>query len=172
MGAPTVQEAIERALADARQDYDAAGVIVVTSFEATHAIDASEPALREAIYTIFRGLPARIAPGASLFIGTVDRAGGDVELVWEARERVGVGDPGARGVRETLRAGPYGDLYELAMLGLESICRARAGYIERESPSGKGNVTSVVATTMRDQVIRRFSFVFAGPHDRYPGAER
>ena len=120
-----VNAAIERALADSADRYEERGILVIKHLEATVRLSTHEPILDEALYTLFRALPERVAAGATLFISTLDRAGGDVELVWEARE-LPTGPEG--GARSPLGGGPYADLLELALEGLEAHCRVRASH--------------------------------------------
>ena len=152
-----VNQAVRDALRDAQDAYAARGILVVPSLDATVTLATHDRLLYQAIYTIFRGLPARLAPGASLFVSTADRAGGDVELTWEAREDPGhapaVPDPDPRIL---LRHGPYGDLLEVAMLGLGSFCRVRAAAMERPEPA---RPLSATALDLSPKVRRRFSFL-------------
>lgn len=127
-----VNGSIRRALRDGAPAYAERGIIVVEHLDATARLDTVDPVLDEAIYTIFRGLPYRLSPGATLVVSTHDRAGGDIELLWEARELV---DPGV--VSEPLRQGPHADLLELALDGLATFCRARGAH-EDHQPIGAG----------------------------------
>ena len=165
--ASTVNDAVQRALADAAAVVEARGILVGPRLEATVALENEPPALHQAVYTLFRGLPERLPPGATLYVTTRDRAGGDVELTWEAREAP---LPGDAAPREALRQGPYGDLLELALLGLESICRARAGLLERPAQRG-GSGSSALAPEVGTMVRRRFAFLIPGrsrdPRGRY-----
>lgn len=160
--ASTVNAAIKQALADAAGVLRERGILVVARLDATVPLENEPPALHQAVYTIFRGLPERLPRGATLYVTTRDRAGGDVELVWEAREDP---PPLDASPREALRQGPYGDLLELALLGLESICRARAGLLERpEAPAPASS--SALAPDVAGKVRRRFAFLIPGrPHD-------
>lgn len=130
-----VNRAVRDALRDGLAAYEDRGVLVLLHLDATVELRTEEPALYQAVYTIFRGIPDRLAPGATLFVRTRDRAGGDIELSWEARE---VPPDKATQVeptpRQALRHGPYGDLLELALAGLESFCRVRAGLLEDADP--------------------------------------
>jgi hypothetical protein len=152
-----VNQAVSAALRDAGEAYAARGVLVVPSLEARARLATHDRLLYSSIYTIFRGLPARLAPGTTLYVSTTDRAGGDVELAWEARE-----DPSAAPVtpepdpRVLLGAGPYGDLLEVAMHGLDAFCRVRAAASERaDAPRG----LSATALDLSPKVRRRFSFL-------------
>lgn len=123
--------AIERALRDGDSAYATRGILVLPHLEATTLLDEDDPALTEAIYTIFRALPERLAPGASLLIATRDRAGGDIELLWEASEllRAAKGDG-----KSPFERGPYSDLLALAIAGLDDICRVRMATREDDVP--------------------------------------
>lgn len=120
-----VNAAIERALQDGRSSYTARRVVVDLRLESLTTLATDEPVLDESLYTVFRGLPERLVPGARLSVWTRNRAGGDVELVWEATE---TSLPSGSDV--PLAAGPHGDLLELAISGLETFCRARSGHVE------------------------------------------
>ena len=153
-----VNQAVQDALRDAEEAYVARGVLVVVELDACTTLETHEPLLYQAVYTIFRGLPARLAPGTTLFVSTQDRAGGDIELTWEAREDPEAapahgGDPDPRLL---LRHGPYGDLLEVALLGLDSFCRVRSTARERpEAP----RPLSATALDLSPKVRRRFSFL-------------
>lgn len=123
-----VNEVIERALRDGEPAYRARGILVDAKLECTIALATVEPMLEQALYSIFRGLPERLARGATLRIWTRDRAGGDIELAWEAHEETAAPDADAH----PLTRGPYGDLLELALDGLSAFCRARAGHVETD----------------------------------------
>lgn len=165
--ASTVNAAIKQALEHAAPVLEARGILVVARLDATVELENEPPALHEAIYTIFRGLPDRLPRGATLYVTTRDRAGGDVELTWEAREDA----PAAEAPREALRQGPHGDLLDLALLGLESICRARAGLLERPDPPAAGASSSALAPDDAGKVRRRYAFLIPGrsrdPRGRY-----
>lgn len=153
--------AIQDALADAKERYDEKGILVVAHLDATNALDVDEATLSQAVYTLFRGLHARLPPGAALYVWTRDRAGGDVELVWESREdpgsaRTELPDPGER-----LREGPYGDLYELALLGLNAICRVRSAVTERQEEMPPPSA-SAIAERAVGKTKRRFTFLLPG----------
>lgn len=122
-----VSAAIELALDDAARAFDERGIILVKSLEAKTVLATEGPALHQALYTIFRGLPDRLAPGATLLVSTRDRAGGDVELIWEARELASTAD---ESTKTALTSGPHGDLLELALEGLDAICGVRSGHQE------------------------------------------
>lgn len=144
--------AIEHALRDAAPVIEGRGIIVVKNLEATIALATEDPVLHQALYTIFRGLPDRLAPGATLLVSTRDRAGGDIELIWEARE---VANTAADDARIPLAGGPYGDLLELALEGLDAICRVRSEHHEDpERPPGSSNVLQ-----RAPHVRRRYSFL-------------
>lgn len=147
-----VNAAIERALREGAPAYEKRGILVSRHLDATHRLATVDPALDQALYTLFRGLPARLAPGATLLVSTADRAGGDVELGWEARE-VDVGAP-ADGT--PLVAGPYGDLLELALAGLDAICRVRSAY--REEPM-TDTLGSSAFLKLAPNVRRRYVFL-------------
>lgn len=118
---------MREALRDAESVLASRRIRASARLEARVPLENEPPALHQAIYTLIRGLPERLPPGSTLEVSTRDRAGGDVELAWDARESPTLADPSPR---EALRHGPYGDLFDLALLGLETICRARAGLVE------------------------------------------
>ncbi|HEX2022749.1 MAG TPA: hypothetical protein VHH36_08540 [Candidatus Thermoplasmatota archaeon] len=150
--------AIREALRDGSAAYAERDVAPLLSLEATADEGWDDPVLHQAIYTVFRGLPFRLAAGSSLHVATLDRAGGDVELTWEARE-VGLPSPSVSRPSEPLAQGPLGDLFDLALLGLEEICRARSGVVERTPQD------PVLAARARvaGAVPRRFFFLIPGP---------
>lgn len=157
-----VNQAIQDALRDAEAAYAERGILVVSSLEAGEGLRSHDRVLYQAVYTIFRGLPHRVAPGSSLFITTADKAGGDVELTWEAREEPG--SPAATAPPEpaaTLSSGPYGDLLEIAILGLDALCRARGAVLERPE-AARGPSLSVL--DLSPKVRRRFSFLIPSLH--------
>lgn len=149
-GPSQVNGAIQRALRDGASAYAERGIMVVEHLEATARLDTVEPVLDEAIYTIFRGLPYRLSPGATLVVSTHDRAGGDIELFWEARELVD-----AAVVGEPLRKGPHADLLELALDGLARFCRAR-GVHEDQQPIRAGTSNFL---QLAPHVRRRYLFL-------------
>lgn len=150
-----VDRAIRDALRDGLDAYEQQGVLVLPHLESRTPLSTDEPTLYQAIYTIFRGLPERLAPGATLFIRTRDRAGGDIELVWEAREVPHAREPSPTPA-VALGHGPYGDLLELAIIGLESLCRARGGVVEEpEDEVGE----SVTFLRLAPRVRRRYFFL-------------
>ena len=133
-----MNRAVREALRDAAPVIKTRGIVVATDLAATSPLENEPPALHQAIYTLLRGLPERLPRGSTLRVSTRDRAGGDVELAWEATEAPRLEDPSPR---DALRHGPYGDLLDLALLGLESVCRARAGLLE--SPPGPPRASDV-----------------------------
>lgn len=152
-----VNQAVRDALRDAEDAYASRGILVVPSFEATTRLATHDDLLYQAVYTIFRGLPARLPPGASLLVSTADRAGGDVELAWEAREDPAQAPaPPDPDPRVLLRHGPYGDLLEVALLGLDALCRVRAA--AKEEPDAERR-PSATALDLSPRVRRRFSFL-------------
>jgi hypothetical protein len=150
-----VNAAIEAALRASADAYEARGILVIRHLEATLRLQTEEPVLMQALTTIFRGLPERLAPAATLLIRTRDRAGGDIELVWEAREAPYQQAPGATR-QEPLARGPYGDLLELAVAGLQEFCRVRTGYREQEDPAMDAGSTFL---TLAPHVRRRYLFL-------------
>lgn len=153
--------AIQDALADARERYDEKGILLVTHLHATNPLDVDEATLTQAVYTLFRGLHVRLPPGAALYVWTRDRAGGDVELVWESREDPGVVRAELPDPAERLREGPYGDLYELALLGLDAICRVRTAVTERQEDVPPPSASSIAEKAM-GKTKRRFTFLLPG----------
>ena len=147
---------VREALRDAAPVIEARGIVVVLDLAAAVPLENEPPALHRAIYTLMRGLPERLPRGSTLRVSTRDRAGGDVELAWDAMEAPGAEDPSPR---DALRLGPYGDLFDLALLGLSSICRARAGLIESgPDPPRASDVqrryTVLIPTRSRDPLGR------------------
>ena len=159
-----LHEALRSALVDARHAYESQGVLPIEHLEATHPIATPAAPLYQAAYTFARGLPAHLPPGVVLYLSTHDEADGSVVLMWEARDRphADAGPPSAAGgVRERLRVGPYGDLFELALLGLTSICRVTAGVEERQDRFE--TASSALLHREAPTVRRRYRF-------RLPGA--
>lgn len=151
-----VNQAIRDALRDGAQAYEERGILVLPHLDATIRLATEEPSLYQATYTIFRGLPDRLAPGATLFVRTRDRAGGDIELSWEAREVPPDGGESDPTAREALRHGPYGDLLELALKGLEAFCRVRSGI---EQDAEEPVVQSVTFLRLSPHIRRRYLFL-------------
>lgn len=158
--APVVNRAVEDALRDAEADYEARGILVVRTLEAAGAVSAPEAPLYQAIYTIFRGLPARVPAGVALYVSTRDVAGRGVELAWEVREDGQRGEAGGN-PKALLAAGPYGDLVDLALLGLDAICAARADLREADEPPSPPSA-SVLGRGASHRVRRRYVFVVPG----------
>lgn len=156
-----VARGVSAALADARAAYDARGVIVAAVLEPESGLRAADDIVYWSVYTIFRGLPARLAPGAVLRVTSQPRAGGDVELTWDADEDADEGvAPSVGTPAEALATGPYGDLFGVALLALESVCRARGGLMERRV--GPPASSSLLRAT---RLHRRYMFLV-------PSAER
>lgn len=132
---PHVNDVIREALRDGAPSYAARGIVVEEDLRGETLLATSERVLETALYTIFRGLPARLAPGARLRISTRDRAGGDIELSWLAEETRAAGDGHAHPLAQDEA---YGDLLELALAGLEQFCRARSGHVEVDEGSLQG----------------------------------
>lgn len=151
-----VNRAVLDALRDGATAYEGQGVLVLPHLDATYRLATNEPSLYQAIYTIFRGLADRLAPGATLFIRTRDRAGGDIELSWEAREVHDTEGEADSTAREALRRGPYGDLLELALVGLESFCRVRSGMQEEADAPMADSVTFL---QLAPHIRRRYLFL-------------
>lgn len=128
-----VGRAIVDALRDSAEAYEARGILVITDLTPTSGLVTSDAIVHRAVYTCFRVLPARLARGASIRISTHARAGGDLELIWEAREDADVAAPSEGTTpRTALSRGPHGDLLEVAVTALEDICRARGGLVEQQ----------------------------------------
>lgn len=155
-----VARGVATALVDARPAYDAKGVHTTASLEPESGLRAADEIVYWSVYTIFRGLPARLAPGAALRVTSAPRAGGDVELVWDADESIVDGQPVEATPAVALAAGPYGDLFGVALYALESLCRARGGLMERR-------VDPPEASSLRPEarIHRRYMFLI-------PSAER
>lgn len=170
-----VNRAIADALRDGAADYEARGILVVSHLEATGSVSVADPdVVYQAVYTVFRGIPARLSAGAALYVATRDLAGGDVELVWEAREEPPAGlagEPEADPVA-VLNRGPYGDLFDLALFGLEKIGRARSGLRERhEAPAPQS--ASAFGPETGGKIRRRFLVLLPGStRDRHGAYER
>lgn len=126
--APHVDDVIRQALLDAAPAYAARGIAVAPQLASTTALETHGAVLEATLASIFRGLPLRLARGSVLRIWTHDRAGGDVELVWEGDEVDDLEDAGA----------PQGDLFALALSGLEELCRARHGRVDVDAPLDGG----------------------------------
>ena len=119
--------AIGRALRDSRA-YAERGILVSPILLATRTLQAPPELLHHAIYTLFCALPHRLVPDTTLLIATDDVEGG-IELTWEARELPAFAH---RDLHESLRAGPHGDLVDIAFTALQSFCELRAGRIDME----------------------------------------
>lgn len=112
-----VDEVIRAALVRSSDAYEARGIRVHPDLGASVTLSTHGDVLEGAFATLFSALPGRLAPGSAVRITSRDRAGGDVELVVE-------GEWLARGTRA------HSDLVELALEGLQEICRARYGRVE------------------------------------------
>lgn len=123
-----IDRAIAKALRDASADLKDLDVEVEVDLASHEDIETPREALYEAVYAVFRALPPRLARGTVLRIRTRDRAGGDIEIVWEADETVAT--PPMSRTADVLRGGPHGDIYALALIGLEAICRTRTEHIQ------------------------------------------
>lgn len=151
-----MNRAIEAGLAASSHVCEQRGILVVKDLAATY-LSADDDVLEEALSVIFRALPARLLAGSVLYVTTRDRAGGDVELSWEARD-----EPAAEPRADALlREGPYGDLLGLAILGLAEICRTRHALAERPEPPPSGS-SSVMAEEAFGKVRRRYLFLIPG----------
>lgn len=121
-----IDRTIGEALAASRASYQARGIRVLADLRASASLATHDPVVQGAFATLFRALPDRLVPGSVLDVRTLDRAGGDVEVEVEAEWL-------ARADRR------HSDLVELALAGLEEICRARSGRVELEArPDGSG----------------------------------
>lgn len=157
--------AIQEALRDGADAYEAAGILVVPHLDARSTSAGDPQVIYQSVYTIFRALPARLPPAAVLYVATRDRAGGDVELTWEAREEGGHEGDETASPEAVLRTGPYGDLLELALLGLEAICRARSGLAQRADVEGAAAASPIAAATA-GRIRRRYLFLLpSAPRD-------
>lgn len=125
MSAPPsiVDEVIRDTVAASRESYASRGIDLVLELGADVRLSTHDAVLREALVTLFQALPERLAPGSVARVRSVARAGGDVELVVE-------GEWLPRAAR------PHADLVDLALAGLEQICRARYGRMEITEASG------------------------------------
>lgn len=155
-----MNKAIARALEEAASLLEQKGVLVVAHLEATYRFERAPPALTQALYTIFRGLAERLSEGATLYVATTDRAGGDIEVTWEAKEPPAAKEDAQ--VRDIVRHGPYGDLIELALVGLESICRVRTTHRAQDVPPPESGTALRFLPTVR----RRYTFLLPDP-ERY-----
>lgn len=160
-----VNRAISDALRDGAEACEARGILVVPDLEATGS-DVDDPPLYQAVYTIFRGLPERLASGATLYVRTADDVEGTM-LTWDATEGKGEGDAPDASVKDVMRRGPYGDLLELAIVGLEAICRARSEQWGAQATPHESGLTGLDLTPR----LRR-RVVFLIPPDRVRGAEK
>lgn len=139
------------------------GILVASMLKPASGLRTSDEVVYQAVYTIFRGLPARLVDGATLRVSTHARAGGDVELVWEAAETA---PPASRASgstpAEVLAEGPFGDLFEVALVALEDVCRARGGLSERveEAPAS--------SAILREPVVHRRYMFLIPSLDRAP----
>lgn len=138
MGSSVVDRAIARALQDAEAELRRRDVRAVTHLDSHEELDTARQTLYEAVYAVFRALPARLAPGSVLEVRTSDRPGGDIELVWNVRETAPA--PPMSRTSDVLRNGPYGDLFGLALVGLERICRTRAEHLQVPEPGPGGQL--------------------------------
>lgn len=153
-----INRIIERALHDASDVLEDKGVLIVAHLEATTPFDDAPAALEQALYTVVRALAERISVGTTLHILTQDRAGGDIELSWEAREpETGVSDDVP--LRKVVRPGPYGDLLELAIVGLEAVSRMRGAHRAQHLPA----TTSSSVLDLRAAVRRKYLFLLPAP---------
>lgn len=153
-----INRTIRRALHDAKDVLEEKGALVVAHLEATATFEGAPHALEQALYTAFRALAERISVGTTLYISTEDRSGGDIELSWEAREpetRLGEDAP----LRKVVRSGPYGDLLELAIVGLEAVSRMRSAHRAQHLPAS----SSSSALDLRAAVRRRYLFLLPAP---------
>lgn len=124
-------EHLHAAIHDALRDstaYASRGILVSTALTARHDLHASNEVLYRAMYTLFCAMPWRLARDTTFFISTVDVDGG-IELEWEGREESAEAE-GA--LRDVLRAGPHGDLVDIALAALEQFCDARAGAVRTD----------------------------------------
>lgn len=153
----TVDRAVERALDDGAADYEARGVLVVPQLDAGDARVAHPEVVDQVVYTLLRGLPARLPPGAVLHLSTRERPAG-VEFLWEAREEPRDGEEDAPPPRDLLRIGPYGDLFEVALLGLEAICAAEARVVARREAAAM-RAASLLSSVAGGMIRRRFVFL-------------
>lgn len=136
-----VDVAIHDALRDAAETLEARRIRVEASLASTVDLRDAHGVLRSSLYTIFRGVPWRLAPGGVLAVRTVDKAGGDIELSWGGVEVQETGPARGETPRGVFARGPNPDLFEVALVGLERFCRTRGGVIEKqETASGEGLV--------------------------------
>lgn len=149
-----VDRTILDALRDGQPDLEERGILVVPNLRATYDLGGADPPLLKAIYTLYRAIPRRLAEGSTLHVWSVDRAGGDIEVGWEAREPLG-GEPDAT-PRDALTSGPLGDLLNLAIAGLEQICRARLA--QRSEPERDASA-GLSALQLVPRVKRRFTIL-------------
>lgn len=169
MTQPPHRSLVDRAISDALRDgastCEARGILVVPHLNATRRDgDDHDPPLYQAIYTIFRGLPERLPPGATLYVGTSDDVGGTT-LTWDATEQGAPSAPGV-GLQEVMRSGVHGDLLELAVVGLEALCRARG--TQWGAPTSLGQ-TGLTGLDLGPRLRRRVVMLI--PRRPVPGAE-
>lgn len=124
--------AVEAALRDSAPLCEARGLLLVAHLDASADV-AHADAVRQAVYTAVRGLLERVAPGTTLRVASHDERG-FVSFVWEAREPA----TAEAGPAEPVAGGPYGDLLEVALMGLERVCEAKLGHrtLREDVPGG------------------------------------
>lgn len=149
-----VNRAIRDALRDGAEAREARGILVVPHLESTETRVGDDPALYQAIYTIFRGLPERLSRGATLYVSTSDDIEGTM-LTWDATEGK-TDDSQDATVKDVMRAGPYGDLLELAVVGLEALCRARS---EQWGAPAASNSPGLTGLELEPRLRRRVVFL-------------
>lgn len=149
-----VNEAVVEALRDAADVLDERGILVIPHLEATRPLPHGR-VLHQAVYTIFRGLPERMPRGATLYVSTRDAPGPGVELAWESREDAALAPVEAPSARDVLGRGPHGDLLELAILGLETLCGVHA----RHAGSRESLARGLSGLDLAPRVQRRYVFV-------------
>lgn len=157
-----VNRAILRGLEEAQDALDARGILLVPRLQAVSDLGGEDPALLKALQVLFRALPLRLSMGATLVVWSEDKAGGDIEVGWEAREPA---DAAAReaGAQEALAAGPLGDLLAVAVAGLEEICRARLAQRALDEPT---EPTGSTAFDLPAGIRRRFTILLPSRANR------
>ena len=157
-----MNRAILHGLREAEEELERRGVLVVPNLQARGDLGGDDPALLSALRVLFRALPLRLGEGATLLVWSEDKAGGDVEVGWEAREAP-EGGPLDADAQEALAAGPLGDLLGLAVAGLEEICRARLAQRAQDEPAERRGSS---AFAFEPTVRRRFTILLPSRTNR------
>ncbi|HVL49304.1 MAG TPA: hypothetical protein VM889_12155 [Candidatus Thermoplasmatota archaeon] len=149
-----VDDILRAALAAEASRYVEKGLTVVLDLEARGEVSNHDRAIRKALETIVRIVPARAVPGSAVCFTTRDRAGGDVELSFETLERFGTGIE--EDDAEAALKGPHEDLLRVVMFALEVACRGRttASVTPLDAAEGSRRVTAraLIPSLCRDGI--------------------